>query len=147
MFLRTKKSKILKIIFLASLIFIFSGPSFVSADTTNTSTTNTSATNTSASSSVHSGLEETANAAGIPKQGASSIPTRIGTIISEALGFVGVIFLVLMIIGGLMWMTAAGNEQRVEKAKVLITNAVIGMIIVFSAYAITYFVTNTLLGS
>lgn len=52
-----------------------------------------------------------------------------------------------MIIGGVMWMTASGNEQHVEKAKSLITNAVIGMIIVFSAYAITYFVTNTLLGS
>jgi len=67
--------------------------------------------------------------------------------ISYALGFVGVVFLILMIVGGLMWMTAAGNDERVNKAKSLITNAVIGMVIVFSAYAITYFVTETLLNS
>ena len=65
--------------------------------------------------------------------------------ISYALGFVGVVFLILMIVGGLMWMTAAGNDERVNKAKSLITNAVIGMVIVFSAYAITYFVTSRLL--
>ena len=103
---------------------------------------------TTDSSDVWGGLKETAGAAGIPTETSeTSLPIRIGNIISYALGFVGVIFLILMIAGGLMWMTAGGNEQRVDKAKSLITNAVIGMIIVFSAYAITYFVTNTLLAT
>jgi hypothetical protein len=89
------------------------------------------------------GLEETAGTAGIEK---FDIATKIGDIISTILGFVGIFFLILMIYGGLMWMTAGGKEEQLGKAKKVITSAVIGMIVVFSAYAITYFVTETLLG-
>jgi len=55
------------------------------------------------------------------------------------LSFVGVLFLILMIYAGLMWMTAQGNSQQVDKAKDLLINSVVGIIIVFSAYAITAF--------
>lgn len=92
---------------------------------------------------VETGLNETAEAADIEK---FDIATKIGDIISTILGFVGILFLILMIYGGLMWMTAGGKEDQLGKAKKVITSAVVGMIIVFSAYAITYFVTETLLG-
>lgn len=68
------------------------------------------------------------------------LSTRAGVIIGIILSFVGVIFLVLMIYAGLMWMTAQGNQERVNKAKDLMINAVIGLIIVMAAYAITSFV-------
>ncbi|MBI4812329.1 hypothetical protein HY798_02700 [Candidatus Falkowbacteria bacterium] len=68
----------------------------------------------------------------------------ISTIIQIALSFLGVIFLVLMIYGGYLWMTASGNEQQVEKAKGMIKNALIGLIIVIAAYAISYFVVSKL---
>ena len=55
------------------------------------------------------------------------------------MAFIGVIFFVLMIYGGFLWMTARGNEQQVEKAKDLIISAVIGLIIIFAAYAITMY--------
>ena len=64
----------------------------------------------------------------------------VGKIIKAALSFVGIIFLVLMIYGGYTWMMARGNEQEVEKAKNLITAAIIGLIIVLAAYAISYFI-------
>ena len=73
-----------------------------------------------------------------------SIPTTIGKIIGSVLAFVGVLFLILMIYGGLTWMTARGNEQEIEKAKETITNAVIGLIIVLAAYAITAYIGNVL---
>lgn len=41
-------------------------------------------------------------------------------------------------------MTAAGNEEQVGKAKKLLTAAIIGLIIVLSAYAISYFVISKL---
>jgi hypothetical protein len=63
------------------------------------------------------------------------------------LGFVGVIFLVLTIFAGFTWMTAAGNTEDIEKAKKMLEAAIIGLVIVFSAYAITYFVTSNLLPS
>lgn len=68
------------------------------------------------------------------------IPEIIGEIVKVVLSFLGVIFLILMIYGGYTWMIARGNEQEVEKAKSLIRNAVIGLIIVLAAYTVTFFV-------
>ncbi len=70
----------------------------------------------------------------------TNIPQKIGQIVGVALSLVGVMFLVLMIYGGFTWMMARGNEQDVEKAKRLIEAAVVGLIIVMSAYAITSFI-------
>ncbi len=67
------------------------------------------------------------------------LSTKTGQIIGVILSFVGVLFLGLMIYAGLMWMTSNGNEQLVTKAKDLIINSVIGIIIVFAAYALTSF--------
>lgn len=69
--------------------------------------------------------------------GMSSIDQMIGDVINLSLSFLGVIFLILMIYGGYLWMTARGNEQQVEKSKNLITAAIIGLIIVLAAYAIS----------
>ncbi len=73
------------------------------------------------------------------------LTTRVGQIISIALSFVGVLFFILMIYAGILWMTASGNEQQISKAKSLLINAIIGIIVVFSAYALTAFLGNNLL--
>lgn len=52
------------------------------------------------------------------------------------LGFLGLYFTVLIILGGFRWMNSRGNEEEVTKAKSQIKNAIIGMIIVIAAYAI-----------
>jgi len=64
----------------------------------------------------------------------------IGNIISVTLSFLGVIFLILIIYGGYTWMTAMGNEDRVKRAQTLIQAAVLGLIVVVAAYAVTVFV-------
>lgn len=97
------------------------------------------------SAAVFGGLEGAREAAGFSED--TSLEARIGTIISVVLGFVGVIFLGLTLYGGFIWMIARGNEQEIEKAKKLIEAAVIGLAIVFAAYAITYFVISRLLPS
>ena len=91
---------------------------------------------------VIKGLTATQGIVGLPEAGLSSV---IGSVIGGVLSFVGVIFLVLMIYGGLLWMTAAGNGQNVTKAKDIIISSVIGLIIVTSAYAITAFIGGKLL--
>lgn len=70
----------------------------------------------------------------------ADLPTIIGTVIKAALGLVGVIFLVLMVYAGIIWMTARGDEGKVSKAKDTIVASIIGLIIVVGAYAITNFV-------
>jgi hypothetical protein len=87
-------------------------------------------------------LRITAEAAGFaePKSPAEIIGAIIGTFLS----FLGVIFLCLVLYGGFLWMISAGNESKVLRAKQVLTQAVIGLIIILSAYSITYFVFNAL---
>ena len=68
----------------------------------------------------------------------------IGTVIQMALSLLGVIFLVLMLYAGYHWMTAQGEEEKVEKAKDTITRAIIGLVIVIGSYAIWAFVFSKL---
>ncbi len=75
---------------------------------------------------------------------ASDLPTAISKVIKTLLSLVGTVFLVLTIYAGILWMTAQGEEEKAKKARDIITMAVIGLIIVMSAYAITYFVTSNL---
>lgn len=64
-------------------------------------------------------------------------------IIRWALGFVTLVALSYMIYGGYLWLTAAGNEQRVEKAKQVILQAAIGLVIILLAWAIVLFAVRT----
>jgi len=61
-------------------------------------------------------------------------------IINYALSFLGVIALVLIIYAGFIWMIARGNEEQITKAKETLKGGVIGLIIVLSSFAISYFV-------
>jgi len=74
------------------------------------------------------------------------VTNKVGSIVALILSFVGIIFLILTIYAGLMWMTAQGNNAQVEKAKDLLINAVIGLVIVTAAYSITSFVGTQIVG-
>ena len=82
--------------------------------------------------------EDVAIAAGIT--GETDLPTIIGRIINIFLGFLGVVFLVLLIYAGYLWMTSGGDATKVQQAQNTIRNAVIGLIIIASAWAITAFI-------
>ncbi len=75
------------------------------------------------------------------------LPELIGTIVGAVLSFVGIIFFLLILFAGILWMTAFGNEQKVEKAKDIIQHAAIGLVIVLAAYAISKFIFGALTGS
>lgn len=92
------------------------------------------------------GLNEAAlsNGAGFSNM---DLPGTIGRIVGVGLSFVGVLFLLLMIYGGITWMMARGNDADVRKAKDLITAAVIGLVIVLAAYAITAYVGGVITSS
>lgn len=64
-------------------------------------------------------------------------------VIRLVLGLLSLAAVSYMIYGGYIWLTAAGNEQRVEKAKQIILQAAIGMVIVLLAWAIVFFVART----
>lgn len=60
-------------------------------------------------------------------------------IIRTILNILGIIVLCLILYSGFLWMTAGGNEDQVTKAKAWMRNSVIGLIVIFAAYSITYF--------
>jgi len=86
-------------------------------------------------------LSNTTNTAG-GQAGLSqiSIGALVAQIIQVVLGLLAVIFLILLIIAGFQWMTAAGNEEQIKKSQATMKSAIIGLIIILAAYAITYFI-------
>jgi hypothetical protein len=70
----------------------------------------------------------------------------IGVIIKGALGIVGSLALIIVIYGGFTWMTAGGSSERWQKARDTIVQAALGLIIIFSAYAILKFIFDALGG-
>lgn len=75
----------------------------------------------------------------------NALTERIGRIIKIVLGILGVILVVIVVYAGFLWMTAGGEADQVKKAKDWMTNAVVGLIIILSAYAITDFVITKLI--
>lgn len=74
----------------------------------------------------------------------TQISTTVGKIINAALSLLGTIFVGLLIYAGFKWMTAGGNEEEITKAKSIITQATIGLVVVIAAFLITQFVIATL---
>ena len=97
-------------------------------------------------SATQYGLTPTAKKAGFEAKETTSsdLATFIGQLIGAVLAFVGVLFLGLMIYGGGMWMIARGNEQAVTKAKDIIVNSIIGIVIIGLSYAATSFIISQL---
>lgn len=70
----------------------------------------------------------------------------IARIIRIILGFLGIIAVGLIIYAGWLWMSSQGSEEKIEQAKKILTNAIIGLIIISVSFAIASFVLNKLLG-
>jgi hypothetical protein len=60
------------------------------------------------------------------------------------LGFVGSAVLVFFIYGGFVWLTSGGSADKIKKGKDIVVNSIIGLIIVFGAFMIVQFVTESL---
>lgn len=61
-----------------------------------------------------------------------------------AIGVVGIIAVIALMIGGIVWLTAGGNNQKIEEAKKLISGSIIGVFLVLSAYSLLYIINPNL---
>jgi hypothetical protein len=94
------------------------------------------------------GLSETAGSANLTTAaGGGDVPTIIGNVIGTALSLISVLFFILMLYGGLLWMTARGKTEQTTKALDTIIAAIIGIVIILGAYALTQFVFSSVKGS
>lgn len=87
------------------------------------------------------GLKATADVAKLTTTG--DIPGVIGNVVGAGLSLISVLFFILMIYAGIKWMTARGDEGRAKESLDTIFAAIIGIIIVLAAYAITNFVLSS----
>jgi len=76
--------------------------------------------------------------------GKRDIRATIASIINVAMGLLGIIAVVIVLIGGFKWMTAGGNEESVAGAKKMIMQGVIGLAIILASWAIARFVLESL---
>ena len=76
--------------------------------------------------------------------GTRDIRSTVADIINVALGLLGIVAVVIMLIGGFEWMTAGGNEDKVADARKRIFAGIIGLAIIMSSWALTTFVLRSL---
>ncbi len=78
------------------------------------------------------------------KLGSGDVRQTAARIINVALGFLGIIAVVIVLLGGFKYMIAGGNEEKTSEARKLIVSGIIGLAIILSAWAITSFVISRL---
>lgn len=90
-----------------------------------------------------SGLTDT----GVAAYGGSAddLGTFIGErILAPAFGLMGIIFFVLVVYAGFLWMTSGGNTDQVAKAKRILVSVIVGTVIALGAFALTTFIFQSL---
>ncbi len=97
-----------------------------------------------AATNLDTGINKVENVIALGNTEPTVVAARVINII---LGFLGIIAVVIILLGGFKWMTAGGNEEKVEEAQKLIKAGIIGLIIILAAWGIASFVINSLVNS
>ncbi len=66
------------------------------------------------------------------------------SVIRVVLGFLGIIAVLIILYAGFLWMTAAGNDDKIASAKSMMSAGIIGLIIILAAFGIANFAVNAL---
>jgi hypothetical protein len=69
---------------------------------------------------------------------------KIGQYISAVLSIIGMVFMVIILYGGLVWMTAGGDSGRVKKGRDLILFAALGLIMIGLSYVVVEYIIRTI---
>lgn len=73
-----------------------------------------------------------------------NLSTTIDTLFGFVITIAGIFFVILFLVGGIQYLTAAGDADGTKKAKSLLVDAIVGLIIVLAAWAIGNFILKTL---
>lgn len=76
---------------------------------------------------------------------ADDLVTLIQSLLSYAMGFLGIIAVLIIMMSGFQWMTAGGDTAQVTKAQDRMKQGIIGLLIILSSWGLGYFVVGTLL--
>ena len=93
-------------------------------------------------SAAASGLDDTISGLGVT---AKQLNQLVGTIVQTLLGLTGVVFMIIIVAAGDLWLTSGGNEEKITKARGMIFNGVVGIALVFAAYLSADFIVSVAL--
>ncbi len=85
--------------------------------------------------------------AGDYKGSNTNLEAVVGSIINVALSITGSLLVIYLIYAGFLWMTAEGDTKKVDKAREIIKQSLIGLVIIVAAYAISSYVILKLAGT
>lgn len=74
-------------------------------------------------------------------------PTLFGRIIEAFLAAAGVVALIFVIWGGFLWLTSAGNTDKIKKGRDTLLWAILGLAAIFLSYVVLNFVLSVLAGA
>lgn len=81
------------------------------------------------------------------KVDSSSLDTNVNNILNAIIGALGIVAVIVIIIGGVTYMTSGGDAGKVKTAKNTILYGVIGLVICVLAFAIVNFVISNIIGN
>lgn len=74
------------------------------------------------------------------------IMTRANNLVTFFIGFAALVCVVLLVVAGYGFITSGGDAEKIEKAQKSLTSAIVGLIIVFLAVIIVYFLRDSIIG-
>ena len=81
-------------------------------------------------------LQDPLGMTGKDKSGLANVRAVAATVIKIITGISGSVALLMFVWGGFLWISSAGSAEKAKKAKQVFANAVLGLVIIFGAYAI-----------
>ena len=77
----------------------------------------------------------------------TSIDVAAQTLITNALIIIGLVAVIYGIYGGVLMMTAGGDEEKVKKGRTILIQVMIGIVVIFLANSIIRWFLYTVMGS
>ena len=127
-------TKLIIVLTVLSSLFLFSAPLASALNCANTQ-------NLTAKEQIQCGACDASGTATCPAGDApGTLSDTITTVVNLLSAAVGVIAVIMIIVGGLRFVTSAGNSEGTKNARNTITYAVIGLVVVALAQIIVHFV-------
>lgn len=79
--------------------------------------------------------------------GTKDVRETISSLINQAVGLLGIVAVIIIIVAGLRWMISGGDEEKTKKAKDSLVAGLIGLIIILTSFSITHFVLGSILNA
>ncbi len=77
----------------------------------------------------------------------NNLVLTVARIIRSFVSLLGILFVVIVLIGGFEWLTSSGEGAQVDKAKVRVIQGITGMIVVLVSFSIAQFIINSIVSA